>query len=246
MSAPTRRLDAPYRSPARRIGLALSAVLVVAVLLGAALAADRWAHAEAERRIGGALIDAADDVSGLSVDVAGFPFLLQYATGSLREVRLQADSVAYAGLDYTDVDVTARGVPASGEGTIDEARMSALIPGETLTRAAQEDPAIPENVEVAAQDGQLVVTARYLGFALEADMVPRAQGREIAVDVLAVRMGGVTVQVDSLPGFLGDLVQDLRIGMEALPEGVQLTDVTVEDDAVRIAVAGQDVPVPQV
>jgi hypothetical protein len=124
--------------------------------------------------------------------------------------------------------------------------MSALIPGETLTRAAQEDPAIPENVEVAAQDGQLVVTARYLGFALEADMVPRAQGREIAVDVLAVRMGGVTVQVDSLPGFLGDLVQDLRIGMEALPEGVQLTDVTVEDDAVRIAVAGQDVPVPQV
>ena len=61
----------------------------------------------------------------------------------------------------------------------------------------------------------------------------------------SVAVGGVSLNVDSLPSAIGDRLDDIEIPVKTgLPEGLVLSGVQVVSDGVRITATGTDVAVP--
>ncbi|ACQ82187.1 conserved hypothetical protein [Beutenbergia cavernae DSM 12333] len=233
-----------YAPPAtrRRSTGWLAVVLVVLLLAAAAVAVDRWFVTETERRVATELepsIGARPDVS-----IGGFPFLTQYAAGELDDVRITADTVTYTDLTLTDVTFDAAGVPTDLTQPVGQVRVDAVVPADTLTAALQNAEGVPDGVTIVTQDGAVVASVSVLGLPIEATLAPRPDGRAIAVDVEEVTIGGAVVSVVDLPAFVADALTGLRVELDQLPEGLELTTCEVTDDGVRLVAEGTDVVLP--
>lgn len=237
---------------------ALRILLVVVLVLGGLfVAADRIAVHYAQNR-------AADELrsrEGLSatpdVDIHGFPFLTQLAGGSLDEVGVrikdyEADTGEGGGhLRIRSVDAELHGVDFAGDwasATAERASGTAVVGYRELLKAARAEPIelVPgiEAEVTALSDGgkgrvNLSVKAKILGRTLpKTFVVPCALGAD---------GDRITVRADTLPDLGAPLaerevrgVTDFEQTVQNLPAGIGLDSVRATPDGVRITMKGSN------
>jgi hypothetical protein len=220
-------------------------LVVVLLLVGLAVLADRVAVGVAEDRVATEL-GAAGGLAGTpEVEITGFPFLTQAVAGSYDEVHisLTADELGQPAGTRADVVLHGVQVPLSnvlsgsvsevpvdridGTATLSYDLLSAQLGGDTTLRPEGDGLRITKTVEVLGQTFPLTATGTLT-----------LDGNELVVDVERAAGAGV-----DLPDFLveraSDLL-DLRYAVPALPFGLQLTDVVPGEDGVDVRVAAED------
>ena len=220
-------------------------LVVVLLLLGLAVVADRVAVGVAEDRVGTELAAKAGLAGSPEVDIRGFPFLTQAVAGSYDDVRISLTADELGQPEGTRADVALHGVqvPLSsvlsgsvsevpvdridGTATLSYALLSAQLGGDATLKREGDGLRITKTVELLGQT-----------FPLTAAGTVALDGNELVVDVENASGAGVDV-----PEFLASQVSDLldvRYAVPALPFGLQLTGVRPGEDGVDVTVAAQD------
>ena len=224
----------------------MRALLVVILLLGGlAVGADRVAVGIAEDKVAEQLA-AKGGLSGTpTVDIAGFPFLTQAVAGRYDDVRISLTAEELGQPAGTRADIALHGVhvPLSGvvSGSVEKVPvdrvdgtatlsydlLSAQLGGDATLRPEGDGIRITKTVEVLGQTIPLTAVGTV-----------SLEGNQLVVDVEKAAGAGVDV-----PGFLVSRVSnllDLRYDVPALPFGLQLTAVQPADDGVDIEVRATD------
>ena len=220
-------------------------IVVLVLLLGLAVLADRVAVGVAEDRVGQELAAKGGLAGTPAVDIRGFPFLTQAAAGRYDDVRISLTAEQLGQPEGTRADIALHGVqvPLSsvlsgsvdrvpvdridGTATMSYALLSAQLGGDSTIRPDGDGLRITKTVEVLGQTIPLTATGTVT-----------LDGDELVVDVERASGAGV-----DLPGFLvsraSDLL-DLRYSVPALPFGLQLTGVRPAAHGVDITVEATD------
>jgi hypothetical protein len=222
------------------------ALLVVLLLLGGLLlAADRGAEAFAEDRVAQLVAERGGLAGRPEVEIGGFPFLTQAVGGRYDDVRIGLTGADLGQPEGTRADVSLRGVQVAlsdvlsgsvqqvpvervdGTATLAYALLAAeLGPGTTVTRNG-DGLRVQRTVEVAGVSVPLTATGTV-----------SLDGDTLVVDVEDASGAGVDV-----PDLLVDQVDDaldLRYPIPQLPFGLQVTGVAPADDGVRVHVEATD------
>ena len=224
----------------------MRALLVVLLLLGGLLlAADRGAEAFAEDRVAQLVAERGGLAGRPEVEIGGFPFLTQAVGGRYDDVRIGLTGADLGQPEGTRADVSLRGVQVAlsdvlsgsvqqvpvervdGTATLPYALLAAeLGPGTTVTRNG-DGLRVQRTVEVAGVSVPLTATGTV-----------SLDGDTLVVDVEDASGAGVDV-----PDLLVDQVDDaldLRYPIPQLPFGLQVTGVAPADDGVRVQVGATD------
>jgi hypothetical protein len=221
------------------------ALLVVLLLAGLTLVADRAAVGIAEDRIADQLAGKGGLVGTPEVDIAGFPFLTQVVAGRYEDVRVALDAEALGQPAGTRAAVSLHGVHVplrtvlSGtvqEVPVDRLDGTATLAYDLLAAELGSDAAIaPEGERL-----RITRTVEVLGYRLPVTAAGTVtlDGDQLVVDVEKAAGAGVDIP-DFLVGRVSDLL-DLRYIVPQLPFGLQLTSVTPAEDGVRVRVEATD------
>jgi hypothetical protein len=221
--------------------MALLATLVV--LLGLAVAVDRVAVAATERGLVSDLRSGPIEVAAdAEARIAGFPFLTQLALGRLNEVTLTASTASLDGLTVTDVVAVADGVGTSAPYPARSAALTATVPLATVHEAIDRSPLGEEglDVEVRVAGRDVVAATTFLGLPVEATLRPTPSGRGIGLTVRSASLAGVTIPVDEMPLRLRRALADLRIPLDSLPEGLEVSEIQVLPEGIRLTAQGAE------
>jgi hypothetical protein len=240
---------------------ALRALLIVVVILGGLfVVADRVAVGFAEDEVADKLRTTEKLSATPDVSINGFPFLTQLAGGELDDVEVgidayQADTGTESGtIRIDDLRARMKGVEFSGDyssATAASATGTAAVSYDELLKAARSaDP-----VQVAP-----AVTAQITGLSdggngkikveIEATVLGARLPKPVYVLSSVTAQGdSVRVQADSLPSFNGvelaenrvRTVTDFEQQIDGLPGGIKLDKVQAAADGVEITVKGSDV-----
>jgi hypothetical protein len=220
-------------------------LVVVLVLLGLAVAADRFAVRVAEDKVAQQLAEKGGLHGKPAVDIAGFPFLTQAVAGRYDDVRISLTAEQLGQPAGTRADVVLHGVhvPLSsvlsgsvdrvpvdridGTATLSYALLSAKLGGDTTLRPEGKGLRVTKTVELLGKAIPLTATGTV---ALD--------GNQLVIDVSKAAGAGL-----DLPGFLvnraSDLL-DLRYDLPALPFGLHVTGITPADDGVHLTLGATD------
>ncbi|WP_028045985.1 DUF2993 domain-containing protein [Cellulomonas sp. URHE0023] len=217
---------------------------VVALLVGGAFIADRVVASTVETRAAEAIQQNLDGVVGTpKVDIGRFPFLTQVLKGTLDDVSGHVDGVTIEGIPATDVTLDATDVSTTEPYVAGTATISATLPTASIDKIVADRTTL--DVATSVDGDTLKATGKVLGLTLSAALVPRVRDGKLLVDVQQIMIGGVSVDVSSLPSSIGNKLDDIEIPIEdGLPEGLVLSDAQVVDAGVRITATGTDVTVP--
>lgn len=225
------------RRPVLAVVLSLGLVLLV---LGGAYLADGFARDRAQAEVYSRAAAALDEHEGLSVDVRGGLFLPQVARGEVGRVDLTADSVTLQGTTLQDVTLVARDIdladPVTAGDVVADARVPLAELQERLDAATADSPT---PLTLAVEDGSLVAEVDVLPIAAPLGLEPDGAG--VLVTLSDVRVGPVTVDAASLAGLLGRETPSIRVDLPL--HGLTVDRVEVEDDALRLHVAGRGIAV---
>jgi hypothetical protein len=220
-------------------------LVVVLLLLGLAVVADRVALGIAEDRVG-EQIAAKGGLGGTpAVDIAGFPFLTQAVGGRYEEVRISLTAAELRQPEGTRADVVLRGVhvplSAALSGSVREVPVDRIDGTATLSYDLLSAQLGPDTTLAREATGlRITRTVEVLGRALRLTAVGEVtlDGSDLVVDVDEATGAGVEVP-DFLLDPAADLL-DLRYRVPALPFGLELTAVTPSAEGVDIRVAARD------
>ncbi|MCW2703703.1 MAG: hypothetical protein JWQ37_1698 [Blastococcus sp.] len=220
-------------------------VVVVLLLLGLAVVADRVAVGVAEGRVAREVAAKGGLAGTPDVSIGGFPFLTQAVAGRYDDVRISLTAAELGQPAGTRADIALHGVhvPLSsvlsgsvaevpvdriaGTATLSYALLSAQLGGDATVRREGDGLRITKTVELLGQT-----------FPLTAVGTVALDGGALVIDVQRATGAGVDV-----PEFLVTRVSnllDLRYAVPALPFGLQLTGVQPGDDGVDVQVAARD------
>jgi len=220
-------------------------LVVLLVLLGLSVLADRVALRAAQTAVAERLAETGGLAGDPEVEIRGFPFLTQAVGGRYDDVRIALSAAELGQPEGTRADIALRGVhvPLSavlsgsvsevpvdridGTATLSYELLSAQLGGDTTLR--------PEGSRL-----RITRTVELLGYTLPltATGTVTLDGDELVVDVAEAAGAGVDV-----PGFLIDRASDLldiRYRVPALPFGLRLTGVHPAGDGVVVQVEAED------
>ncbi len=220
-------------------------LVVVALLLGLAVLADRVAVGIAEDRVGSELAAKGGLQGTPEVDITGFPFLTQALGGRYDEVRISLTAAQLGQPEGTRADVALHGVevPLSAvlAGSVREVPVERVDGTATLSYELRATGLGADTTLARVGDGlRITRTVELLGQRVPLTAVGQAtlDGSEVVIDVEQAAGAGV-----ELPGFLvgraSDLL-DLRYAVPALPFGLRLTSVTPAADGVIVGLEATD------
>lgn len=217
--------------------ISISVVALVVLLV----VADRVGDAVAERVAGDTLQSSQNLDHRPDVDIAGFPFLNQLATGHYGKITVTADDVSLGpnarGLTLDRLQVVLHNLSvsrsfthfhadtASATGTLGLAQLSDAL-GVQLEYAGNGRVDVTKNVTVAGQTFHIKVTAKpYLH-----------DGSLAFTDTSVVGADGVTgAAIDALANVFG-----ISIPLQSIPFDVRLKSLSVDSDGLTITLAGKD------
>ena len=220
-------------------------VVVVLLLLGLLVVADRVAVGVAEDQVATQVQQKGALKGAPQVDIAGFPFLTQAVGGRYDDVRISLTAAELSQPEGTHADIALHGVhvPLSavvsgsvqqvpvdridGTATLSYALLSAQLAGDTTVKREGNGLRITRTVELLGQSLPLTAAGTVA-----------LHGSDIVVDVSKAAGAGVHVP-DWVLNRAADLL-DLRYRVPALPFGLKLTGVTAADDGVHLTVAATD------
>ena len=224
----------------------MRALLVVVLLLaGLTVLADRVAVGIAEDRVADQLAGKGGLVGTPDVDIAGFPFLTQAVRGRYDDVRIALDAAELGQPAGTRADVSLRGVhvplKAALAGSVTEVPVDRVDGTATLSYDLLAAELAGDATLEREGDGLRVSrTVEVLGTSLPVTAAGTValDGNQLVIDVERAAGAGV-----ELPGFLVDRVSDLldlRYTVPELPFGLQLTGVAPGPRGVEVRVEATD------
>ena len=209
--------------------------VVLLGLAGVGVAADFIVRDVVEERVAEQLAAQFGVASPPLVEISGTVFLPQVVKGSLDRVRFSADDATVGELPMEDVVVDLADVGTSEPYVAQSVSFTGFVP-----LAAARDLA-PEGLELRIEDGAVVVVTEVLGLTLEAVATAVADGRDVIAQVAELRLAGVSVGVEELPESVGEAISAVRIPVDGLPEGMELSEVTVEGEGFAVTAVGEQV-----
>lgn len=237
---------------------ALRVLLIVVVILGGLfVAADRLAVNFAEGEVAERLRTTGGLSSTPEVAINGFPFLTQVAGGTLDDVEVGIQNYEAAAGDgerirIDDLRADMKGVAFSGDfgsATAASATGTATIAYDELLKAAKSEPTdvapgITARVVSLSDGGGGKIE---VGLEIEAPVIGTKQLSVLST--VGVKGDKVEVRTDSLPDLAGlDLAEnavreitDFQQAIEDLPGGVQLDKVEAAPKGLEISVRGSNV-----
>lgn len=224
----------------------VAVALLIAGLLAAGLyGVDRWAQNGVERHVAKNLHSALNTPGEPQVSIDGFPFLTQVATRNVRQMHVIADDLgttAENALSLAHVDLLVSDVM-----TTDwfETMTASHIEGTGLI-----DYAVLERVATVplsyAGDGRIRVeaTTTLFGAKVVAQITgsPRLERGEQAITLAdpTIMVAGVDLPDFTATALLRTVIQP--IPLRGLPLRLTVTSVAADNDALRVGVAADDVP----
>jgi len=204
----------------------IAVLIAVALVVVALVGADRMGARIARRRVAG-LIGAAWRAAAAPDVRIGGSFLIQFARGRYRQVRLSvpafvAGGVQFGGLDASLAEVRApvRGLLAGHGFVAGDVSATVAIPFSALSER------LPPGFTLRRRGHELAVH----GWALA---VPVTGALEISADLRRISVNPRVAGIPSLVGF--------RIDLPAMPQAVEITSISVADTALTVTLAGRDV-----
>jgi hypothetical protein len=220
-------------------------VVVVLLLLGLLVVADRVAVGFAEDRVAGQIEEKGGLHGTPAVDITGFPFLTQAVAGRYDDVRISLTAAELSQPEGTRADIALHGVhvplSAALSGSVREVPVDRIDGTATLSYALLSDRFGSDTTLTREGDGlRITRTVEVLGQRVPLTAVGKLtlKGSDLVVDVQQAAGAGVDVP-DWLLSRATDLL-DLRYTVPALPFGLQLTSVTPAADGVDVAVRATD------
>jgi hypothetical protein len=220
-------------------------LIVLVVLLGLVVVADRVAVGVAEERVATELASAGGLQGTPTVEISGFPFLTQAVAGRYDDVRISLTAEQLGQPEGARADVALHGV---------QVHLSAVVSG-----SVQEVPVdriegtVTLSYELLSAEFGGDTTLEREGDGLRITRTVELPGRRIpltAVGTVALDGNALVLDVDRAAGagveLPESLVQqasdllDLRYEIPALPFGLQLTGVTPDADGVDVRVEAVD------
>ncbi len=224
----------------------MRALLVVLLLLaGLGLLADRVAVGIAEDRVAQELVGKGGVVGTPEVDIAGFPFLTQAVAGRYEDVRVALDAEELGQPGGTRASVSLRGVqvPLSAvlSGSVTEVPVDLIDGAATLSYELLAAEIGAGTTLAPEADGlRIDSTVEVLGRTLPVSAAGTValEGDQLVIDVDRATGAGV-----ELPSFLVDRASDLlglRYTLPELPFGLRITGVAPAVDGVQVRVEAAD------
>lgn len=220
--------------------LAVVLLVILALLGGGALAADRLLHARAESELLGTVAEQVALAPGAEVEIDGFPFLTQVAAGRLAEVRGRAEEASFDGVSLTDVRVAVRGVSPREPYRAETVEINADVPVETLTAVfRQELPVLERAIEIDTVPDGLLLSTEIAGVELAVGLQPVLDDGEIGFRLGELVVGRSASQ--EVLDVLDQALDRLRFEVPGLPDGLAVTRLAVTDEGVRFRLEGTDI-----
>lgn len=221
-------------------------LIVLVVLLGLLVAADRIGVAVTESTLASQIQkdQKLSQKPGVSID--GFPFLTQVVSRDFPHVTVDIRGLVASGVPISDIHADLRGVHVSSgynSATVDNLTATAILNYSDLSKAISNQVENIGTVTVSqGSDGQLKATYSLLGASVSAQVAASLQpGNTIELKSAGVDAGG-----------LGGLVQavtptnfDVKIPLGALPFGIQLKSLVLTSTAADIIATGHNVALSQ-
>jgi hypothetical protein len=222
-------------------------IIVSVVLLGALLyAGDRYAHGRAERQVATELQPQLATPQLPQVDIEGFPFLTQVASGTIGKIHVVADQlgettkapliVAHADLVMTDVVTndwfkTMQVAHTEGTGRIDYAKLSAVA-GAPLAYGGEGRMEIVVRTILVRREVEAVISGS-----------PRLNAKEQTMTLSDARIAvaGVNLPDFTAQALLAALLKP--IPLKGMPLGLTVTQIVAAGDGVHVDLAGDDLTV---
>ena len=216
-----------------------SLVVVVLLLVGLGVVADRDPVGVAEDRVGAELAEKGGLAGTPEVEIAGVPFLTQAFAGTYDDVRISLTAEQLGQPAGTRADIALHGVhvPLSSvlSGSVDQVPVDRIDGTATLSYELLSDQLGGDSTLQPEGDGlRITKTVEVLGQTIPLTAVGTVSldGNQLVIDVSKAAGAGV-----DLPGFLvnraSDLL-DLRYDLPALPLGLHVTGVTPAEDGVHL------------
>ncbi len=229
----------------RRIGCLAAVLVLLGVVLGVLVVVDRVGVGIAEDRVAEQLADRGQLTGTPEVDITGFPFLTQAASGRYSDVRIHLTAEELGQPAGTRADVSLQGVhvPLSDalSGSVQQIPVDRVDGTATLSYALLADQLGGDTTLARSGDGiQLTKSVEVLGvdFTVTAAGTVTLDGQDVVVDVHDASAGAVDV-----PDFVldtADELLDFRYRVPALPFGLQLTSVQPADGGLDVRVEARD------
>jgi hypothetical protein len=229
----------------RRVGCLPVLVVLLLLLAGVLVAVDRVAVGVAEDRVAEEVAARGALTGPPEVEIAGFPFLTQAASGEYEDIRVRLTAEELGQPAGTHADVVLRGVhlPLSDalSGQVSEIPVDRVDGTATLSYALLAERLGGDTKLAQEGDGIRVTrTVEVLGleFPLTAAGTVGLDGQDVVIDVGDASAGSVHVP-DAVLDRAADLL-DLRYPVPALPFGLHLVSVTPAADGVVLQVEAAD------
>lgn len=215
--------------------------LVLLLVLGAGYGLDRWTAHRTESSIADELASATQG-QNVRADVSGLLFLPQVAGGSLDQIEVQADSLTLQDVQITDVTATAHQVSVDEPRTAGRLSVTGTLPVESLQKLLSRSDAVPEGLQLSVTDGHVAAQADVFGTEVAATADPTVHDGEIQLRPRTLKFGGSEMDLDDLPNSVQDLLDELTVPVDALPERVAPAAISVRQEGIRLTVTGNNVP----
>lgn len=223
----------------RRRGCLVTFVLALVLLAGGALLAEYASRSLVQSLASDAVRNGLHTDRTLEVDVPETPVLPQLIRGELREVDVTAETARIRGVDIVGVQAQATGVRIRGERGADEVTVTATLPSSTLESLLAERTGW--DLQVAEQDGQLVLSGETLGVPLSVSLQVAATDGAITATITQTTIGGLTVDAVQLPLGLNDQLGNLAGITDQLAAQATISDAQVVDGGLQVTLVLRDV-----
>ncbi len=236
----------------RRTGVVLLVLLFL--LVAVLVVADRVAASMAEREVAKRVADQArsegvNTGTDPTVDITGFPFLTQVASGNFDRIDVHMRDLRAQGIAVPKLDVRATDVKAKASDVMNgsgEVRATTMTGTATVAYSSLGSTFGLPDLEVSGKDGKLLLRApvNVAGFkftALATAGVSIANGK-VRVKVTDVRPENTTLPPGSdfvLDSLASQLSRD--VALPRLPYDLTLRGVTVGADGLNVSAVAQDV-----
>ncbi len=221
-------------------------VVVLLVLFALVAVTDRVGAVVAGRAVATELQAAGALTARPEVEVRGIPFLTQALSGRYEDVRVRATDVPAGETTVRELTAKLSGVRAplgeSVSGSLTEVRVDrvdaqALLSYDALSRRSGE-----RELSLSAEGERVRVrgSVRIGGQTLAAEAVSAV---ELRGDVLVITAEQVSVGNERVDRAIERALKgrlDLRVPVSGLPYGLELTDVAVDPDGIRLQAAARD------
>ena len=221
-------------------------IIVVVVLLGLTVAADRVGVSVAQGKVADELGKRAPFTEQPDVSIEGFPFITQAVSGTYDHITVDGDRISYQGFASAGFHADLRGVHVSASDAIngkvteipvDSATGWIVLPFSEVSKLGLDEQVVSLNLSRSGDDlvvsGKVSVPSLSISGEVKASGKITVNGNKLTVQVKDASVAGVALP----PAALQAIEQQLGFSYDLprLPYGLEIAGIDVLDNGVRVS-----------